>query len=156
MIKTEKAYQRNLEIMQEWEEAIGKKKKELEAQGYDKKEIEMMVQLTSMLPDNILASILEYEQIKKGEFNQTCAFEDIGKQLVRLRIWKGITQAELGRRLGVSRQQVSKDEQEKYFRASSKKIYHVLTALGIRAKVTTEAKEAQEATKTAEATSSMR
>jgi predicted XRE-type DNA-binding protein len=131
MIKSEQEYKRCLELIDGYEERLEAQRKELQAQGLTEEQIRTALEVASTLPEKILRDIREYESIKRGDFDMTCTFENIGSQLIRFRIWKGISQAELADRLGVPRQQVSRDERHEYYRASSEKIRQVLEALGV-------------------------
>ncbi|WP_139179418.1 helix-turn-helix domain-containing protein [Lihuaxuella thermophila] len=131
MIITENAYRESKKMIASWEEGIRKLQDRWRREGLTQEEIDSLTLAHSHLTMKIQAEIQEYEAIKRGEFDMTCNFENIGQQLVRFRIWKGLSQSELAERLGVTPQQVSKDERNGYARASSEKIRQVLEALGI-------------------------
>jgi ribosome-binding protein aMBF1 (putative translation factor) len=56
--------------------------------------------------------------------------------VARIRIVKGITQAELARRLGVSKQVISRWEESDYQTVGAGKLQEILDAMGIRVRVT--------------------
>lgn len=136
LIITENAYRESKKMIAGWEEGIRKLQEERRREGLTQKEIERLTLANSHRPMKIQAEIKEYEAIKRGQFEMTCNFENIGQQLIRFRIWKGLSQSELAERLGVTPQQVSKDERNGYARASSEKIHQVLEALGIEVTIT--------------------
>lgn len=131
LIITENAYRESKKMIAGWEETIRKLQEEWRKEGLTQEEIECLTLASSHWSMKVQAEIKEYEAIKRGEFDMTCNFENIGLQLIRFRIWKGLSQSELAERLGVTPQQVSKDERNGYARASSEKIRQVLEALGI-------------------------
>ncbi len=131
MIITENAYRESKKMIADWEEGMRKLREEWRREGLTQEEVECLTLAGSHWSMKIQAEIREYEAIKRGEFDMTCNFENIGQQLIRFRIWKGLSQSDLAGRLGVTPQQVSKDERNGYARASSEKIRQVLEALGI-------------------------
>ncbi len=137
MIKSEKAYQWSVDTIRGWKEAFNQQLEDWQQEGLSKEEIEQRSALAMIFPQKIELEIEEYQAIKLGKFDYICTFENIGKQLIRFRIWKGLSQTELAELLGVSPQQVSKDERNEYHRASSEKIAQVLKALGIEATIHT-------------------
>lgn len=78
------------------------------------------------------AEVEEYERVIRGEFDkETVSMNELGSHLIKLRLWKGITQSELAKRLGVSQPQVSKDERFDYQSISVEKANRILKALGV-------------------------
>ena len=80
--------------------------------------------------EQIKNEVKQFERIKQGDFSDFQHLEDLGKLLIALRIARGVTQRELAGRLGVSEAQVSRDERNEYYRASSERVQQVLKALG--------------------------
>lgn len=81
----------------------------------------------------------EYERLKRGRFDTFVNLSGLGRTLIALRIYKGMTQKELGEKLGVSEPQVSRDERNEYHGASIEKIQRVLNALDVTIKSEIEA-----------------
>jgi HTH-type transcriptional regulator/antitoxin HigA len=79
----------------------------------------------------------EYDQLKSGQFGLPSVdrLDKIAPFIVKLRIAKGISQTELARRLGVSKQVVSRQEEDEYQGVSISRLQEILDALGISAKV---------------------
>jgi HTH-type transcriptional regulator/antitoxin HigA len=82
--------------------------------------------------------VREYDDLKRG----TLALPDVDRLdqiapfVTRIRISKGISQTELARRLGVSKQVISRYEESDYQTASVAKLQEVLDAMGIMTAVT--------------------
>ncbi len=80
----------------------------------------------------------EYEQLKNGEFTlpPVQRLDQIAPSIVKMRIAKGISQTELARRLGVSKQVISRYEESDYQTVAVTTLQEILDALGIRTQVT--------------------
>lgn len=87
------------------------------------------------------AEVEYYERIKRGTFNPIYKFTDIGKTLIAYRIYLNMPQFELAKRLQVSEAQVSRDERNEYYGATTEKIENVMKALGMRATINIEIAE---------------
>ncbi|HSA05995.1 MAG TPA: helix-turn-helix transcriptional regulator [Candidatus Gastranaerophilales bacterium] len=76
----------------------------------------------------------EYEDLKKGNYSlpDEVAFSDLLGYLVKIRISKGISQSELARKLGISKQQISRYEEHDYQGASIARINKILEVLGVK------------------------
>lgn len=92
----------------------------------------MRDQIESQLVD-LLAELEEYEKIRAsgGSTLDLRSIEQLPEALVWGRIARGLTQRELGELLGVSEQQVQRDESSGYARASFERIMEIARALGV-------------------------
>ncbi len=72
----------------------------------------------------------------RGELSAEVPLDGLGRRLVELRMAAGLSQGQLARRLGVSDQQVSRDERRFYAGVGLAKAERVLSALGQQAVVT--------------------
>ena len=79
----------------------------------------------------------EYDQLRSGEYElpNIAGLVQIAPFLVKLRIARGLSQTELARRLGVSKQVISRSEEEEYQTASVIRLQQILDALGVKAEV---------------------
>jgi HTH-type transcriptional regulator/antitoxin HigA len=82
--------------------------------------------------------VREYDQLKSGEFTlpPVGRLDQIAPSIVKMRIAKGISQTELARRLGVSKQVISRYEESDYQTVAVATLQQILDALGIRTQVT--------------------
>ena len=80
----------------------------------------------------------EYDELKSGEltFPNVERLDQIAPFVARMRIAKGVSQTELARRLGVSKQVVSRYEETEYQTVAVSRLQEILDAIGIRALVT--------------------
>jgi transcriptional regulator with XRE-family HTH domain len=78
-----------------------------------------------------LAAEAERERLRRGEFEELVNLRGLGRTLVALRTALGITQRELGERLGVHETQVCRDERNDYHSVSLRRASQILEALGV-------------------------
>lgn len=92
-------------------------------------------QLTSQV-EELREDIAEYEALKAGKVHslEVSDLNDLPTALIRARIAAGLSQQQLAQKLGVSQQQVQKDEASQYHKASFERLALVAQVLGIRLK----------------------
>ncbi len=80
--------------------------------------------------------VREYEELKKGDIKslKLDSFEQLPEALIKARIIRGLTQAQLAEILQVKQQQVQRDESNKYASASFTKLLAIQKALNIEVK----------------------
>jgi HTH-type transcriptional regulator / antitoxin HigA len=80
----------------------------------------------------------EYDEIKSGELKLPCIekLDEIAPFITKIRVAKGVTQTELARRLGVSKQVISRYEESDYQAVSIARLQEILDAIGITTFVT--------------------
>ncbi len=79
--------------------------------------------------------VREYDQLKSGKFTLTPVqrLDQIAPSIVKMRIAKGVSQTELARRLGVSKQVISRYEENEYQTATIARLQEILDAIGVKA-----------------------
>jgi len=80
----------------------------------------------------------EYDELKSGELAlpKVKRMDQIAPFVAKMRIAKGVSQTELARRLGVSKQVVSRYEETDYQTVAISRLQEILDAIGIKALVT--------------------
>ena len=80
----------------------------------------------------------EYDQLKSGELAlpHVERLDQIAPFIARIRIAKGVSQTELARRLGVSKQVISRYEESEYQTVAISRLQEILDAIGIKTSVT--------------------
>ena len=80
----------------------------------------------------------EYDQLRSGEvpLPNIERLDQIAPFVAKIRIAKGISQTELARRLGVSKQVISRYEESDYQTVSVAKLQEILDVIGIKTLVT--------------------
>jgi HTH-type transcriptional regulator/antitoxin HigA len=80
----------------------------------------------------------EYDDLKSGELTlpNVERLDQIAPFVAKIRIAKGVSQTELARRLGVSKQVISRYEETEYQTVAIARLQEILDAVGIKALVT--------------------
>ena len=80
----------------------------------------------------------EYDQLKTGEleFPHIDRLDEIAPFIAKIRIAKGVSQTELARRLGISKQVISRYEETDYQTVAIARLQEILDAIGIKTAVT--------------------
>ena len=80
----------------------------------------------------------EYDRLKSGEvaLPHVERLDQIAPFITRFRIAKGVSQTELARRLGVSKQVISRYEESDYQTVALARLQEILDAIGIKTLVT--------------------
>lgn len=138
MIKNESSYQKAVEKLKYDQEFISSEKKRFKEMELNDEQIKMAIQPLISFHEQLKAEVEYYERIKRGSFNPIYKFTDIGKTLIAYRIYLGMTQAELARKLDVSESQISRDERHEYYGATAEKIEDVMNAMGMKATINIE------------------
>jgi len=80
----------------------------------------------------------EYDQLKAGEVKlpEIDRLDQIAPFITKLRIAKGISQTELAKSLGVSKQVISRFEESEYQSVGMARLQEILDAIGVKTAVT--------------------
>ena len=80
----------------------------------------------------------EYDRLKSGELAlpRVERLDQIPPFIAKIRISKGVSQTELARRLGVSKQVISRYEESDYQTVAITRLQEILDAIGIKTRVT--------------------
>lgn len=135
MIKNESSYQKAVEKLKQDKEFIQSEKERFTNMGLNEEQIKMAISPLISFHEQLKEEVHYYERIKRGSFNPIHKFTDIGKTLVAYRIYLGMTQQELADKLKVSAAQISRDERNEYYGATTEKIEKVMTAMRMKATI---------------------
>lgn len=136
MIKSEQEYRRIKTEVEKQKAWITSERTRLKESGLSEELIQISVGIAENMKKENERELQEYEAVISGDFNvKLCTFEDIGKHLIRLRLWKGFSQTELANRLGVTHAQVSRDERFEYQGVSISKVRQILSCLELDAEI---------------------
>ena len=131
MIRTEEEYQAALARVEDEEQALAKERERLLVQGVSPEHADIALEPYIAFRMQFLDEIEEYEKLRRAHIDDVENLGGLGRRLVLLRLYRRMTQKELAERLGVSIQQVSRDEKNEYHNAGTDKIQRVLEALGV-------------------------
>jgi ribosome-binding protein aMBF1 (putative translation factor) len=97
---------------------------------------EVVAKCESVLRDRE-AEISDYDALKRGELNlpKLRRLDDVAAFIPRIRIARGVSQTELARRLGVSKQVISRYEESGYQSVGLARLQQILDALGTKTEI---------------------
>ncbi|MCX6633488.1 MAG: helix-turn-helix domain-containing protein [Acidobacteria bacterium] len=133
MIKSDAQKERTLAQIEGFRKALAKV--EEEASGKRSKAIrESYASMIRQLEDELH----EYDQLKSGELAlpHIERLDQVAPFIARIRIAKGVSQTELARRLGVSKQVISRYEENEYQTVAVARLQEILDAIGVKTLVT--------------------
>jgi HTH-type transcriptional regulator/antitoxin HigA len=133
MIKSDAQRERTLAQIEGFRKALAKV--EQEAPGKRSKAIrESYAGMVRQLEDELH----DYDQLREGELAlpHIERIDQIAPFIVKIRISKGVSQTELARRLGVSKQVISRYEENDYQTVAIARLQEILDAIGIKTLVT--------------------
>lgn len=134
MIRTDQEYKEAVKRRESEKAQIADYRKQLLDQGLSEEMIEKAIQPYESFRLQLVEEIEGYERIKRGVINDTYNLAGIGQRLIGIRIYLGISQRELSKRLGVHESQVSRDEKNEYHGITVERVEGILTALGVSMK----------------------
>ncbi len=115
LLRTEEAYKHCLMEIQGWREDLKRKKDLLKKKGLTDKEIESVLSSQQAFFEDMKQDAAEYERHKQGVIDPAMDMRGFGRALVGARIAAGLTQTELAKQLGVSEQEVARNEMNEYY-----------------------------------------
>ena len=131
MIRTEEEYIAAVERVEDEAIAIEKERQRLLGLGLSEEQAEYALQPAVTFREQYLDEIEEYERLRRGQLDNSFNLMGIGRRLVQARIYRRVTQQELAAKLGITAQQVSRDERNEYHNAGIERIKKVMEALGL-------------------------
>ncbi len=134
MIKTEKEYLEAKDRLSKEFKAIEEHQLKMKKAGMTKAQIQLAIDPLASFTFQLKEEVEEYEKLKRGQFDKLENLYGIGRTLVALRIFQGMKQKDLAKKLGVKEAQVSRDERNEYHGAAIEKIQKVLAALDVTLK----------------------
>lgn len=129
MIRNEREYQAMLERLEQDRIFIKQQEKALRELGLSQEEIDRALEPSLCFHEQLKEEVEFYERIRRGDFGALVSLEHLGRLLIGLRIYRGISQKELAKRLNVSEAQVSRDERNEYHGITLERAQRILRAL---------------------------
>jgi HTH-type transcriptional regulator / antitoxin HigA len=129
MIKSEKQKTRTKKLIEDFTKELAAK--EVELADLDNKE--SYLSSYKVIINDLENEIKEYEELKAGNFvlPQNITFIELLKNLAKVRISKGLSQQDLARLIGVTKQQINRYEEHDYQNVGVDKVNQILEALNI-------------------------
>ncbi len=134
MIKTEQEYLEAKKRLEQEYKTLENHEKKMKSAGLTIEQMKLAIDPLVSFTLQLREEVEEYEKLKRGQFDPFVNLSGLGRSLIALRIYKGMTQKELAKKLDVLEPQVSRDERNEYHGASIEKIQKVLAALDVTIK----------------------
>jgi ribosome-binding protein aMBF1 (putative translation factor) len=132
MIRTDAEYRRALRRLDEEAETTQRQREQLEDMDLSGGEVERALQPTVSFREQLKEEVEVYERMRRGDLGALRSLNGIGRWLIGVRIARGWSMSELADALGVSVQQVSRDENNEYRGVSTERAQRILEVLGVR------------------------
>ena len=133
MIRTDTEYGRQQTTLKEQEAFMAAQEKALREEGIAGEHLRRAMAPIRTFHEGLREEVEAYRLLRdEQDLEAVRLFDTLGKQLIALRIMRGVTQRELAKRLGVHESQVSRDEKHEYHRISDERAMALLLALRVK------------------------
>ncbi len=105
-------------------------RKKLRAEGLTRAQIKRATDPLLSFHQQLVEEVEAYEKLCRGEFDELINLHGIGRLLISLRIYHGLSQRDLAAKLDVHETQVSRDERNEYHGITVSRAAGILEALG--------------------------
>lgn len=129
MIRNEAEYREAVRRLQQDQDVAARQREALVAAGLTADEVERAMQPLLSFQAQLEEEITWYEAARRGNLPTIHQITDVGRLLIALRIFRGLSQRDLADRLGVSESVVSRDERNEYHGITVDRIQRILDAL---------------------------
>lgn len=129
MIRTETEYREALRRLEQDRQAAERQRAALIAEGLTPEEVARGMEPLLSFHAQLTDEAEWYERACRGEIPEIHNLEHVGRQLIALRLARGVSQRELARRLGVSEAVVSRDEHNEYHGITAARAQRIIDAL---------------------------
>ncbi len=130
MIRNENEYQQAVNRIDAERDRLDRHAVAWEKQGFSPEQIAKLREPLESFHLQLVEEVQSYERLKRGEFDELENLQGLGRVLIGLRIFHGMTQRELARRMGVQESVVSRDERNEYHGVTLERAERVIKALG--------------------------
>ena len=133
MIRTDAEYRSALERLDQEAETIERQRAHLRKEmDLTDEELERAMQPMISFRAQLEDEVETYERMRRGDLGALYNLRGVGRWLIGARIARGWSVTELAGALGVSVQQVSRDETNDYHGISAERAQRILEVLGVR------------------------
>lgn len=131
MIRNEEEYKEAVARIKDEQARIAGYRLELEKEGLRTEQIKRLMDPLVSFHEQLVDDVTCYERLSRGEFSELRNLHGLGRMLIGLRVYLGLSQRELAERLGVDPSQVSRDERNEYHSISVERVSRILDALQV-------------------------
>lgn len=132
MIRTEAEYRKAKKRLTRDEKTIRMQREQLEEMDLSDEEVERALEPMISFRDQLRENVETYERMRRGDLEVLHSLTSIGRWLIGARIAKGWSMSDLADALGVSVQQVSRDENNEYRSITTERAQRILEVLDVR------------------------
>jgi hypothetical protein len=132
MIRTEAEYQAAMKRLDAERERINEQRTILERSGLKPSEVKRAIDPVLSFHLQLQEEVDSYVRIKRGDFREVENLMGMGRLLIGLRIYLGLSQRQLAQKMEIDESQVSRDERNEYRGISFERAQAILEALGVR------------------------
>lgn len=132
MIRTDAEYKKAQEKLRQEKETLQRQREQLEEMDLSEEEVQRALEPIISMRDGLREEIETYERMRRGDLAVLHDLRDVGRWLIGARIARGWSLSRLAEELGVSVQQVSRDEKNEYQGITARRAQRILDALGVR------------------------
>jgi DNA-binding XRE family transcriptional regulator len=130
MIRTDAEYEAALKLVARNRDYEAKLRSALQERGLSEEGIERCMEPSITFHLSLTEDVERYENVRRRIFTPFRGFGHLGLLLIELRIAKGWSQSDLAEKLGVSEEQVSRDEYNDYHGITLNRAQRILDVLG--------------------------
>lgn len=116
-------------------------RKGLIAEGLKPKEVKRALDPMTSFHLQLVEEVKAFERLQRGEFDDFTNLQGIGRLLISLRIYRGLSQRDFAARIGVHESQVSRDERNEYHGITVGRVMMILDVLGAKVSSTVDVDE---------------
>lgn len=135
MIRTDKEYQEAQRRLKTDSKVMNAQRQRMKKIGLSDTEIKEAMKPAISFHQQLKEEVEWYNRVKNGEFRPIGYIGEIGRLLIGLRIFRGLSQKELAKRLNVSEAQVSRDEKNEYHGITVERAQKIFEALKVRIEI---------------------
>ena len=138
MLKNETEYRRAVEEVTEQRGRLEQQIERLRGESLSDEQVRAAMEPLWAYHRQLAGEIERYERIKRGEFDVLRNLDRLGELLIAVRIYLGLTQAELAERLGVDPSVVCRDERNEYHGVTLERAAKILNAMRVELRTSVE------------------
>jgi transcriptional regulator with XRE-family HTH domain len=138
MLKNETEYRRAVQEVTEQHGRLEQQIERLRRESLSDEQVRVAMEPLWAYHRQLAGEIERYERIKRGEFDMLRNLDRLGELLIAVRIYLGLTQAELAERLGVDPSVVCRDERNEYHGVTLERAAKILNAMRVELRTSVE------------------
>jgi len=138
MLMNETEYRRAVEEVTEQRGRLEQQIERLRGESLSDEQVRVAMEPLWAYHRQLAGEIERYERIKRGEFDVLRNLERLGELLIAVRIYLGLTQADLAERLGVDPFVVCRDERNEYHGVTLERAAKILNAMRVELRTSVE------------------